>query len=97
MREAAAKISDQVVRDATGRGWDEWFSGLDAAGAVRLRHSSIVGHLWRNHPDLPNAWRQSIAVAYERARGLHVVDETRRMTWPPDHPLPEETRRRVSR
>lgn len=69
--------SDDAVRAATGRGWDDWFARLDAAGATELDHKAIVAHL-RDREGLANGWwQQSVTVAYEKARGLRApVGET---------------------
>ena len=39
---APPPVSDDAVRKATGRGWDEWFTILDAAGAVAWKHPDIA-------------------------------------------------------
>lgn len=71
------RISSQSVREATGRGWEEWLEALDAAGAADWDHKEIVAHLEREHSDVTSAWwRQSITVGYEQARGKRVVGET---------------------
>ncbi|HLL46086.1 MAG TPA: SRPBCC domain-containing protein, partial [Longimicrobiaceae bacterium] len=72
----AGRVSAAAVREATGRGWDEWFAVLDAAGAAELAHGEIVAHLQREHPEVSSWWRQSVTVAYERARGKRAVGET---------------------
>lgn len=65
---AAGTPSEDAVRKATGRGWDEWFGWLDAAGASTQEHKGIVALL---KPDVESPWwQQSVAVAYEKARGL---------------------------
>ncbi len=67
-RMAGAGISDAAVRKATGHGWGDWYSLLDAAGAREMTHQHIIqavaGH------GVAEWWRQMIAVAYEQARGL---------------------------
>lgn len=69
--------SDDAVRAATGRGWDDWFARLDAAGAAELDHKAIVAFL-RDREGLANGWwQQSVTVAYEKARGMRApVGET---------------------
>ena len=69
--------SDDAVRAATGRGWDDWFARLDAVGAVELDHKAIVTIL-RDREGLTSGWwQQSVTVAYEKARGLRApVGET---------------------
>ena len=76
------RISEEALRRATGRGADEWFAAMDAAGAAGMAHRDIVAHLERHHPECGSAWwRQSIAVAYERARGLRQVGQTAGAGW----------------
>jgi uncharacterized protein YndB with AHSA1/START domain len=68
-------ISDEKVKAATGRTWVEWFEILDVAGAMKLPHKQIASWLYDNH--LPKGWWcQSIAVAYEKARGLRILGQT---------------------
>jgi uncharacterized protein YndB with AHSA1/START domain len=74
---ALGRISSETVRNATGRGWNEWLATLDAAGAAGWGHRDIVAYLERDHSRATSGWwRQSIAVAYERARGKRVIGET---------------------
>ena len=73
---AGGRVSAEAVREATGRGWDEWFQLLDAAGAADLPHGEIVAVLRRGHPAVSGWWQQSITVEYERARGKRVVGQT---------------------
>ena len=58
----------------TGKDWAGWFRVLDRGGAKRMDHKQIVAHL-RAHHDLSPWWQQSVAVAYEQARGLRDVHE----------------------
>jgi uncharacterized protein YdhG (YjbR/CyaY superfamily)/uncharacterized protein YndB with AHSA1/START domain len=68
------RVTDSAVKEATGRDWKGWMRALDAAGAGELNHKQLVAHLAR---EVESAWwRQSIAVAYEQARGKRVVGET---------------------
>jgi uncharacterized protein YndB with AHSA1/START domain len=65
---------DEAVRQATGRGWQEWFAVLDEAGGRTLDHKGIVAYLNQNHT-VSAWWQQSIAVAYEQARGTRQKHE----------------------
>jgi uncharacterized protein YndB with AHSA1/START domain len=72
-----SRVSSESVREATGRGWEEWLETLDAAGAADWDHKEIVAYLKREHADSTSSWwRQSITVGYEQARGKRVVGET---------------------
>lgn len=67
--EAKPHLSDEAVRAATGKTWDEWFAELDGAGAAEMSHKEIVGYLSERY-EISGWWEQSVAVAYEKARGL---------------------------
>ena len=68
------RVTDSAVKEATGRDWKAWMRALDAAGAGELNHKQLVAHLARTVES--SWWQQSIAVAYEQARGKRVVGET---------------------
>jgi uncharacterized protein YndB with AHSA1/START domain len=71
------RISSESLREATGRGWDDWLATLDSAGAADWSHKEIVAYLGREHgEDTSSWWRQSITVGYEQARDKRVVGET---------------------
>ncbi|HYO69500.1 MAG TPA: SRPBCC domain-containing protein [Archangium sp.] len=68
------RVTDSAVKEATGRNWKGWMRVLDAAGAGELNHKQLVAHLAREVES--TWWQQSIAVAYEQARGKRIVGET---------------------
>ncbi|MFP2929991.1 SRPBCC domain-containing protein [Pyxidicoccus sp. 3LG] len=68
------RVTDSAVKEATGRDWKGWMRTLDAAGAGEMNHKQLVAHLAREVES--TWWQQSIAVAYEQARGKRVVGET---------------------
>ena len=62
-------MSDDAIRERTGRGWDEWFALLDAWEAASRPHPEIARWLREEHG--VGGWSaQSVTVGYERARGL---------------------------
>ncbi len=66
-------VSDEAVRDATGRGWSDWFALLDAHEAFATDHKAIVA-LLRDEAELASGWwRQNVTVEYEKARGLRAL------------------------
>ena len=69
------RISDESVREATGRSWDEWLGVLDKAGAARWAHRDIASFLAEDH-GIPPWWQQMVTVGYEQARGLRTVGQT---------------------
>ena len=50
------RLSSETVREATGRGWEEWLEALDAAGAADWNHGQIVAHLEREHREATTSW-----------------------------------------
>ena len=64
----AEGISDTAVRKATGKGWKEWFSILDKAGAKKMEHKAIA-RLLHDEQGAGDWWRQMVTVEYERVRG----------------------------
>lgn len=78
MAERYSNISDEAVREATGRSWEEWFALLDEEGAEELSHKEIAelliskGYLGRDD----GWWAQSVTVGYEYARGRRVKGQT---------------------
>lgn len=62
--------SDEALRAATGKAWDEWFAMLDAVDATGLKHPQIVAVLVANGAG--SWWAQGITVGYEQARGMRM-------------------------
>jgi hypothetical protein len=61
--------SDEVIRERTGRGWEEWFDLLDEWGAADKSHREIARWLAGQQGIHPLAWNaQAIAGSYERSR-----------------------------
>ena len=64
-------VSDESVKKATGRDWAEWCRLLDREGGTKMTHGEIArlvdekfyGGGW---------WSQTVAVGYERLRGLRL-------------------------
>ena len=68
--------SDAVIRERSGRGWEEWFDLLDEWGAARLSHRDIARRVAAELAIHPLAWNaQAITRAYELTRGLREVGE----------------------
>jgi hypothetical protein len=66
--------SDEMIRERTGRGWEEWFDLLDSWGAESLGHTEIarrVGEL----PGVSGWYAQAVTMSFERARGLRAVGQ----------------------
>lgn len=71
---AKGSISDDKVRERTGHGLDHWFAVLDRFGGVEKGHTASARHLLDAH-EVPGWYAQGITVAYERARGVRVVNQ----------------------
>jgi len=78
LKAASAKLaalsdlpSDDKVRAATGRDWNEWFSILDEWGAKERGHTETAAFVAGEY-GVPGWWAQSITVWYQRARGLRL-------------------------
>ncbi|MDP9071405.1 MAG: hypothetical protein M3N68_09010, partial [Actinomycetota bacterium] len=65
---AEPETSDDSVRSATGRGWDEWCDVLDAWPGHTEGHTAIAAHLQHNH-GIDGWWAQTVTVGYERITG----------------------------
>lgn len=66
-----ARISNESVREKTGRVWEDWFTLLDNEGADALDHAAIARMLQERH-GVSGWWAQSLTVEYEKARGRRV-------------------------
>lgn len=66
--------SEEAVVKATGTGWQEWFVRLDKAGMSDKDHTTIAKQVKALGCKSP-WWQQSIAVQYERERGLRDVHQ----------------------
>lgn len=76
MNRAGIKVSDEAVRAATGRDWDEWVAFLDAAGAEGRSHREIVALVGDPGGVESMWWRQNVANGYEKLKGLRTLGMT---------------------
>jgi len=72
---AKPAIADARVVKATGHGLDHWFKVLDAFGGLAKGHTASAAHLLKDYR-LPGWWAQMVTVAFERARGKRVANQT---------------------
>jgi hypothetical protein len=63
------RISEQAVREGTGRGWEEWLAILDAWDAPSKGHTKSAKHLREEYGVSP-WWAQAVTIRYEWERGL---------------------------
>jgi hypothetical protein len=68
---APMPVSEEKLKEATGRRWEAWFSILDRWGARDRKHGEMVGFLMDEH-DVEGWYAQAITVGYERARGMRL-------------------------
>jgi uncharacterized protein YndB with AHSA1/START domain len=64
-----ARIGEDAVQARTGRNWQQWFSILDEAGAMKMSHKEMAKYLY-GEQGVPGWWCQMIVVRYEQERGL---------------------------
>jgi uncharacterized protein YndB with AHSA1/START domain len=70
----ALSVSDAVIRERTGRGWEEWFDLLDEFGAAARPPGELAGWLADEHG--VEGWgERALTINYERARGLRAIGE----------------------
>ena len=65
------ELGDDAVREATGRGWDEWCDLIDDGPGQRGGHKAIVAFLQEEH-GVSAWWAQGVTVGYERITGLRL-------------------------
>lgn len=71
-----AGMSDATIEKRTGRDWRGWVETLDAAGAAAWPHGEIAAHV-HEKLGIPGWWSQTVAVGYERIKGLREIGQRR--------------------
>ena len=72
--------SDAVIKARTGCTWEKWVKSLDYHGADRMSHREIaemVSTKWK----VGDWWAQTVAVGYERIKGLRAIGQRRDGTY----------------
>lgn len=69
------RISDEAVKKATGKTWQEWLIQLDKAGAKDMTHRQIVAEVAKDGA-VSQWWQQMVAVEYEHRRRRRQVGQT---------------------
>ena len=67
-------ISNDAVKEKTGKSWGEWFKILDEWGAKEKSHKLMARYLvdeWT----VSGWWAQTITIRYEQERGLRAVGQ----------------------
>jgi uncharacterized protein YndB with AHSA1/START domain len=70
----ALSVSEEVITERTGRGWEEWFTVLDSWGAHDVPQPEASDWVAREF-GLDRWSSQAVTINYQRARGLRAVGE----------------------
>ncbi|CAN5729284.1 hypothetical protein BH24ACT5_BH24ACT5_19060 [soil metagenome] len=65
------ELSDEAIRENTGRGWDDWCDTIDAWPGRVDGHTAIATHV-RDEIGVDPWWAQGVTVGYERITGLRL-------------------------
>lgn len=76
---ALAGMSDDKVKARTGCTWERWTRALDRLGAATMSHREIAA-LVHDKFDVGPWWTQTVAVGYERIKGLRARGQQRNGT-----------------
>lgn len=71
-----AGMSDESLKAKTGCGWEKWVHSLDHVNAMAWPHREIARYVHQTYKQ-PSWWAQTIAVGYERVRGLRDAGQRR--------------------
>jgi hypothetical protein len=75
-----AGMSDAIIREKTGRTWQDWVRVLDGHDADKMTHSEIARLLSTTYK-VPSWWTQMVTVGYERLKGLRARGQRRDGTY----------------
>jgi len=75
-----AGMSDASIKKGTGCGWEKWVKALDHDGAKEMSHRDLARHIYDKY-HTPDWWTQTVAVGYERIRGLRARGQRRSGEW----------------
>lgn len=71
-----AGMAEATVAARTGHGWAEWVALLDGIDAASMSHGEIAAWVAEQHT-ISGWWSQTVAVGYERIRGLRKIGQRR--------------------
>lgn len=69
IKSVANSLSDETVREKTGKSVQEWFAVLDRFGVAEKGHTATANYLSEKH-GVSAWWSQQITINYEQERGL---------------------------
>jgi hypothetical protein len=73
---AMAGMSDEKIRENTGCTWERWVYALDRKKAYELSHRELA-QLIKEKYKTADWWTQTVAVGYERIKGLRARGQRR--------------------
>jgi hypothetical protein len=77
---ALAGKSDAVIKQKTGCDWEKWVYVLDRRKAADLTHGQIA-RIINEQYRIDGWWAQTVAVGYERIKGLRAIGQRRDGTY----------------
>ena len=77
---ALAGMRDDVIKAKTGCTWEKWVKALDYHGADKMSHREIA-ELAKKTYKTGDWWSQTVAVGYERIKGLRAIGQRRDGTY----------------
>jgi len=77
---ALAGMSDAAIKENTGCTWERWVRSLDYQGAATMSHRDIAKIVSTKYK-VDSWWTQSVAVGYERIKGLRARGQQRDGTF----------------
>jgi hypothetical protein len=77
---AIAGMSDTKVKEKTGCTWERWVRALDRHHADEMSHAEIAKFIKATYKT-PSWWTQTVAVGYERIKGLRARGQQRDGTY----------------
>ncbi len=75
-----AGMSDEKIKAKTGCDWERWVHALDRHKAAAMPHREIAALISEKYK-VPGWWTQTVAVGYERIKGLRVKGQRRDGTY----------------
>lgn len=72
---ATSSVSEESLKNATGKSWPDWFNYLNKINAQHLTHKEIAATL-QESAGVPGWWAQTITVEYERKIGRREVGQS---------------------
>ena len=91
-----AGMSDVAVAAKTGRTWAGWVEALDGAGAQQWPHRRIAECVHQQFK-IGDWWGQTVAVGYERIKGLREIGQRRSGAYEASRSSPFARRHPTSR